>query len=60
MSIRRMSYVACDACGCPIGGPDDMGDNARAARRAAARLGAVRDGKSDLCGHYYNGCGAGK
>lgn len=54
MSLRHMTYVACNGCGCPAGGTDDMCDSGREARAQAKHLGFVRrtngNGKSiDLC-----------
>lgn len=53
-----MAYVACDACGGPIGGDESMADDAREARRWARVLGAVRKNGKDYCGTYVHGCGA--
>lgn len=54
--ICRMVYVACDRCGIPAGGSEDMQDDAVDARRRAKRLGFVRvaavstpGGFEDLC-----------
>jgi hypothetical protein len=38
MVIRRMFYVACDICGRPAGGSDDMAYDAHAALKNARHL----------------------
>lgn len=50
--IRHLVYVACDDCGDPIGGADDMADDAREARSRVAKdfVRVRRGGKLvDLC-----------
>jgi hypothetical protein len=45
MSIRHLSYVACDRCGDPA----QPGDDAEEARSIAHNEGYVRRNREDLC-----------
>lgn len=44
MSIRRMVYVACDSCGDPCGGTDQMADDAKEAVEWRGAAGLPEEG----------------
>jgi hypothetical protein len=57
MALRKMLYIACNQCGVPAGGGDDMCDDARAALDRSRQLGFRRVKRSgrmiDLCRPCY-------
>ena len=49
MSLGRLYYRRCDACGCPSGGVDELSETTRQAVAVARRLGWTQEKGRDIC-----------